>query len=53
MNESNNDFTSAYLGELLATVAIAGVVYLVGLMLLKEDLISSFVRKKPSESLKQ
>ena len=42
----NNNYTSAYLAELISTVAISGVIYLVGLLLLKEDLVSSFVRKK-------
>jgi O-antigen/teichoic acid export membrane protein len=44
-----NDYTSAYLAELVSVVAIAGVVYLFGLLVLKEDLVSSFVRKKPQE----
>ena len=42
----NNNYTSAYLAELISAVAISGVIYLVGLLLLKEDLVSSFVRKK-------
>lgn len=42
----NNNYTSAYLAELISAVAISGIIYLGGLLLLKEDLVSSFVRKK-------
>jgi len=43
------NYTSAYLAELITTIAITGVIYLVGLLILKEDLVSSFVRKKPEQ----
>ncbi|MDD3938334.1 MAG: polysaccharide biosynthesis C-terminal domain-containing protein, partial [Bacilli bacterium] len=42
----NYNYTSAYLAELISAVAISGIIYLGGLLLLKEDLVSSFVRKK-------
>lgn len=46
MVQYNGNYTNAYLAELVSTVAIAGVVYLSGLLLLKENLVTSIVRRK-------
>lgn len=46
MVQFSGNHTSAYLAELISAVAISGIIYLVGLLVLKEDLVTSFIRKK-------
>jgi hypothetical protein len=46
MVQFSGNHTSAYLAELISAIAISGIIYLVGLLVLKEDLVTSFIRKK-------
>ncbi|NCA97306.1 MAG: hypothetical protein EOM77_03895, partial [Bacteroidia bacterium] len=46
MVQYSGNYTNAYLAELVSTVAIAGVIYLTGLILLKENLVMSVVKRK-------
>jgi len=46
MERFASNYTNAYIAELVSVVAIAGIVYIVGLSLLKEDLVHSFVKKR-------
>ena len=41
---------TAYIVELLSVVIIDAIIYLVVLRLLKEDLVSSFLRRKKSDN---
>ena len=49
----NNNYTSAYLAELISAVAISGIIYLGGLLLLKEDFSQFFCPVKNSRYLHQ